>query len=118
MVTDVIAVSDVPVDRIVEVVGRAESSSEHPLGRAMYKFAEGYGADCSSGSDGFKAVPGRGLECTIDADRVRIGNKASKYAHLPTCLSTCPAACRHAHLFVPLAAPFALNAPILLLGSS
>ena len=88
--TDVIAVSDVPVDRIVEVVGRAESSSEHPLGRAMYKFAEGYGADCSSGSDGFKAVPGRGLECTIDADRVRIGNKASKYAHLPTCLSTCP----------------------------
>lgn len=33
LVTDVIAVSTLSVDRIVEVVGRAESSSEHPLGK-------------------------------------------------------------------------------------
>lgn len=42
----------------------------------MYKFAEEYGANCSGGSDDFRAVPGRGLECRIDDAWARIGNKA------------------------------------------
>jgi Cu+-exporting ATPase len=71
LVTDVVAVSSVSVDRIVELMGRAESFSEHPLGRAMYKFAEEFGADCTNGCEEFTATPGRGLQCTVDGEMVR-----------------------------------------------
>ena len=65
-----------PLHDVLVYAGRAESSSEHPLGRAIFKYAEEKGVDCSEGCVDFVGRAGRGLECTVGTHSVLIGNVA------------------------------------------
>jgi Cu+-exporting ATPase len=68
-------VNDMTVTQFWTLVGRAESGSEHPLGRALLDFARAE-TNFSGGCDGFEALSGRGLRCTVDGVPVVIGNAA------------------------------------------
>lgn len=64
---------------LLRLLGTAERSSEHPLARAVVAFAEETIARASQQPaqlgqpQGSKACPGRGLECSVDGKRVRVG---------------------------------------------
>lgn len=73
-VTDIIAIDSVEEEYLLKVAAAAEKGSEHPLGEAIVKEAEERGVTLKSTSD-FKAIPGRGIEVTIDNSTVYLGNK-------------------------------------------
>ena len=69
---------------LVAIIGSAEASSEHPLGRALVKYSRFY---LRLGDNDvlpfevkdFQAVPGQGILCTVNAPKpvdVLIGNRA------------------------------------------
>ena len=64
------------LENVLSLAGRSESSSEHPLGRAIFKYCSEQGADLSKGCEDFLAKPGRGLSCLVDKDVVLLGNAA------------------------------------------
>src|SRR5665811_292657 len=51
----------------------AERGSEHPLGEAIVEKARELGLALSDAGD-FKAVPGHGIEVTVDGARLLLGN--------------------------------------------
>ncbi|MGH9053187.1 MAG: HAD-IC family P-type ATPase, partial [Acidimicrobiia bacterium] len=53
----------------------AEADSEHPLARAIVAEARAGGVEIPSAS-GFRAMPGRGVEATVDGSRVAVGGPA------------------------------------------
>lgn len=89
----------------LQLLGRAESASEHPLGRAIYSYVQSQ-IELTGGCDDYEAVPGmkdggavvcgkrdrksfggthlpvflpakgRGLRCTVDGQCVLVGNAA------------------------------------------
>lgn len=75
---EVTGLHTLPIDRIVRLVGAAESESEHPLGRAIHKYA----VDTLPESQlplpaciDFEALPGMGLVCVVGEVRVWVGNR-------------------------------------------
>lgn len=52
----------------------AEKGSEHPLGEAIVEYAESKGIQIKKASD-FKAIPGHGIEVTIDDKNILLGNR-------------------------------------------
>ena len=73
-VTDVIAAEGLTKERLLQLAASAEKGSEHPLGEAMVKEAQGLGLELIN-VDKFEAVPGKGIEASIDGINVLIGNK-------------------------------------------
>ncbi|HZK39570.1 MAG TPA: heavy metal translocating P-type ATPase [Clostridia bacterium] len=73
-VTDIITVSDMAQERLLQLAASAEKGSEHPLGEAIVKHAEEQNIDFIKPT-GFQAIPGVGIEVTIDGKTVLIGNK-------------------------------------------
>lgn len=71
-VTDIISDDK---DRLIYIAASAESSSEHPLGKAIVDHAERNGITYTRPSD-FTAHVGNGIECVVDGTRVHIGNMA------------------------------------------
>lgn len=65
---------DGDADRLLRLVASAESRSEHPLGEAVVREARGRGVDLVEPSS-FEAVPGRGVEATVDGTEVRVGTR-------------------------------------------
>ena len=57
-------------EEVLTLAGRAESGSEHPLGRAVTQACADHGIDISGGCHDFEAVPGRGLRCMVDGKEV------------------------------------------------
>ncbi|GAM22607.1 hypothetical protein SAMD00019534_057820 [Acytostelium subglobosum LB1] len=62
-------------------VGAAESGSEHPIGKAIVKYCKDKLTDGREESDlqfpmvaDFKGIPGRGLVCSLENDKILIGN--------------------------------------------
>jgi len=55
-------------------LGAAESSSEHPLGKAIYDYAKDK-LGTINGCDNFNALPGFGVECEVKGTRVWVGNR-------------------------------------------
>lgn len=54
--------------QVIALLAAVESRSEHPLAKAVVKYAEGLGistADAGGSVDDFTAVPGKGLKCNI-----------------------------------------------------
>jgi Cu+-exporting ATPase len=51
----------------------AERGSEHPVARAVVQGAEGRGIALAQ-PEGFQAVPGRGIDATVDGKRILAGN--------------------------------------------
>jgi Cu+-exporting ATPase len=74
-VTDVLV--SAPFDRaeLLSLAASAERGSEHPLGAAIVRAAEEAGVDVPA-AEGFRAIPGRGVEAVVGGRRVLVGNAA------------------------------------------
>jgi Cu+-exporting ATPase len=74
-VTDVLV--SAPFDRaeLLSLAASAERGSEHPLGAAIVRAAEEAGVDVPA-AEGFRAIPGRGVEAVVGGRRVFVGNAA------------------------------------------
>ncbi|MGY0372206.1 heavy metal translocating P-type ATPase [Clostridium sp. JNZ J1-5] len=73
-VTDIIALNGFDKNYILQIAASAEKGSEHPLGEAIVKYAEGNEIEILQG-ESFKAITGKGIEVNIDNKLVLIGNK-------------------------------------------
>jgi len=72
-VVDVASTNGVAPPEVLRLAASLEARSEHPIGRAIV----GRAIDdrlVLAGSDGFQALPGRGAEGVVGADRVVVGN--------------------------------------------
>jgi Cu+-exporting ATPase len=72
-VTDVITNGISEAD-LLQLAASAEKGSEHPLGEAIVKGAEEKGIELKK-LDSFKAIPGHGIEVTIDNRNILAGNR-------------------------------------------
>ncbi len=72
-VTDVVAAeATVSADEVLRLAAAAESGSEHPLAQAVLAAASARGLGAPP-VEGFAAVPGKGVEATVDGRRVLVG---------------------------------------------
>jgi Cu+-exporting ATPase len=72
-VTDVVTASGFNEAKLLSLAASAEQHSEHPLGEAIVTAATEKNLILSKATD-FNAIPGHGIESTIDAHRVLLGN--------------------------------------------
>ncbi|MDR2094262.1 MAG: heavy metal translocating P-type ATPase [Treponema sp.] len=73
-VTDVVAVSGVEQNYLLQITASAEKGSEHPLGQAIVRGAQEQGLEIFA-TEYFKAVIGRGIKAGIKGLAVLAGNK-------------------------------------------
>lgn len=73
-VTDIVVESGIDKNYLLQLAASAEKGSEHPLGEAIVKSAEEMGLEFKK-IDGFKAIPGHGIEVFIDEKQILLGNK-------------------------------------------
>ncbi|VAX36648.1 Lead, cadmium, zinc and mercury transporting ATPase; Copper-translocating P-type ATPase, partial [hydrothermal vent metagenome] len=66
---------------LLSLLRAAEHPSEHPLAKAIVKFAELQGIEESRTVEEFKAIPGQGISCRIDGQKVLVGKKAFLAEH-------------------------------------
>lgn len=72
-VTDIHAIEGTR-DELLRVAASLEQGSEHPLAESIVQHAKAKGITLTS-TDGFKAVPGHGVEGSIDGVRYYLGNR-------------------------------------------
>lgn len=73
-VTDIVTVEGMDEAYLLQIAASAEKGSEHPLGEAIVKGAEGRSLELMK-VDKFKAIPGYGIEVTIDGNKILLGNR-------------------------------------------
>jgi len=74
VVTDIVAAGGISEERLLQMAASAEKGSEHPLGEAIVREAERRNISLLQGS-GFSAIPGKGIEVTIDGAKILLGNR-------------------------------------------
>lgn len=74
-VTDILPLSGWTEGGLLALVAAAEIGSEHPLGSAIAAAATERGLDLP-GVEAFAAIPGRGIDATVDDRRLLVGNAA------------------------------------------
>ena len=62
-------------EMLLSMAASAEHGSEHPLGRAIVRFAEDKGIPISQPTD-FRYEVGRGIEAEVEGERIAVGNRA------------------------------------------
>jgi len=72
-VTDVAMAPPYSCEDVLRLAASAERGSEHPLGEAIVRAATEMKTGLSSASD-FSALPGHGVEATVDGRRLLLGN--------------------------------------------
>ena len=72
-VTDIASVG-ISEDEALALAARIEQSSEHPLGRAIAEAALARGLEVSGQATNARALPGMGIEGTVDGVEVVVGN--------------------------------------------
>ena len=72
--TDVVTVSDVDENDVLQMAAVAEKGSEHPLGEAVVKGAVERGLEITDGQD-FNAITGHGVEITYNGSRILLGTR-------------------------------------------
>jgi Cu+-exporting ATPase len=72
-VTDVITVPPSSQEEVLRLAASAERSSEHPLAEAIVKAASEKKLTLSPASD-FNAVPGHGVEASVEGKKLLLGN--------------------------------------------
>lgn len=73
-VTDILSLGQLETGTLLRLAGRAEKSSEHPLGAAIYKKAqEEYGVLHDPQS--FEAIPGMGVRANIEGQEIYVGTR-------------------------------------------
>jgi P-type Cu+ transporter len=73
-VTDIITAGDIDENYLLQLAASAEKGSEHPLGEAIVKGAEDRNLEFKR-VEAFKAIPGHGIEVTIDGKQILLGNR-------------------------------------------
>ncbi|EOH95086.1 heavy metal translocating P-type ATPase [Enterococcus haemoperoxidus ATCC BAA-382] len=73
-VTDIVTINDISRDELLRLAASAEKGSEHPLGEAIVNGAEEKNLAFAKTED-FAAIPGHGIEVTIEGSRLLLGNK-------------------------------------------
>ena len=66
--------SAVAEDEFLRLVGSAEQSSEHPLARAVVKYAQGRELTLANAT-GFEGIAGHGLRGVVDGRTILVGNR-------------------------------------------
>ena len=72
-VTDIISANGMSDSELLSMVASAESSSEHPIAKAIVKAAEERKLTVSTPTQ-FSALPGQGIDAAINERRVLLGN--------------------------------------------
>ena len=72
-VTDIMT-HEIDEEEILVLAASAEKGSEHPLGEAIVREAEDKGLAFKT-IETFNAIPGHGIEVTIDGQQILLGNK-------------------------------------------
>ncbi|MFC1940789.1 heavy metal translocating P-type ATPase [Chloroflexota bacterium] len=73
MVTDIIAIPSSSQEEVLRLAASAEYASEHPLGEAIVKAALERKLEVSPATD-FNAVPGHGVEASVEGKKLILGN--------------------------------------------
>ena len=73
VVTDVVAAPFSSPEEVLRLAASAEHSSEHPLGEAVVKAAVDKKLELSPSSD-FNAVPGQGVEASVEGKKLFLGS--------------------------------------------
>ncbi len=73
-VTDTISLKDLDEDEILTIAASLEKQSEHPLAEAIYQYADEEGL-VLSGVEAFKAIPGHGVQGTLNTNTYYFGNR-------------------------------------------
>jgi len=73
VVTDIISAHSFSREEVLQLAASAEHNSEHPLGEAVVKAALEEKLELSPSSD-FNAVPGQGVEASVDGKKLFLGN--------------------------------------------
>ena len=71
--TDVVSTGAVSEDELLRLAASAERGSEHPLGEAIVRAAQGRGLTLADASS-FNAVAGHGIEAVVDGRTLLLGN--------------------------------------------
>lgn len=74
-VTDIITISDITKEKLLQLAASAEKNSEHPLGEAIVETANKQKLKLLP-INSFNAIAGQGIECEIDGANILLGNKA------------------------------------------
>lgn len=74
VVTDIVSTNGISENELLTLSASAEKGSEHPLGEAIVRDAEEKGINFLSTSN-FSAIPGHGIEVTINDYNMLLGNK-------------------------------------------
>lgn len=73
-VTDIITTDGISEMELLALAASAEKGSEHPLGEAIVNSAEEKGLTLLK-TESFNAIPGHGIEVTINGQHLLLGNK-------------------------------------------
>jgi Cu+-exporting ATPase len=73
-VTDVVSLGTSDEDGVIEISASLEKMSEHPLAEAIVKYAEAESLKVLE-ADNFKAIPGHGVQGTINGQKYYLGNR-------------------------------------------
>jgi len=73
--TDVVTVGDKQADDMLRLAASAEQGSEHPLASAIVEGAKARGLTLGASPRHFAAIPGRGLEATVEGRGVLVGTR-------------------------------------------
>jgi len=74
-VTDIVTADGVGETELLRLAASVEAGSEHPLGKAVYAYAQERGIS-NKRMSGFRAVSGRGVEARVEDRRVFVGTRA------------------------------------------
>ncbi|MGX9756176.1 heavy metal translocating P-type ATPase [Clostridioides difficile] len=72
-VTDVV-LNNVEEEYLIKIASSAEKGSEHPLGEAIVRYGEEKNIQIEK-VDNFKAIPGAGIQVTINNENILLGNR-------------------------------------------
>ncbi|MEK7458770.1 MAG: copper-translocating P-type ATPase, partial [Patescibacteria group bacterium] len=73
-VTDIISLSDLDEDTVLELSASLEKQSEHPLAEAIYSYAQEEELSITDAQN-FTAIPGHGIQGDIDGTTYYMGNR-------------------------------------------
>lgn len=73
-VTEILTISGTEQD-VLRIAGSLEQGSEHPLAESIVRHAKGKNVTLSK-AEGFKAIPGHGVEGCLDGKSYALGNRA------------------------------------------
>lgn len=72
-VTDIVTISEISTEQLVQVAASVERVSEHPLGEAIVQYAQEKGLTLAEARE-FSAIPGHGIRASLNGHRVLVGN--------------------------------------------